>query len=644
MAGASWIAAFVLAPALATQDRSEPANGAKGPGVVSGIKVLSDKVPDVSSMEAWKQSFIKEGMTDEQKALAIWKTVWTFQYQASPPHEFLQYYGDLHDPVKIFNVYGYSYCSVASSEVVALARYVGLKARDRGINCHNVAEVYWDGAWHMLDASLICYFPKPDGKIASVDEIIAGIKEWTDKNPGIKGNDARQREFMRAGGWRQGPEVLRRCPTYDDNGWLPAATHGWYSTMQEYDGSHNGILENGYSQGYRVHIQLRPGERLTRNWSHRGLTVSGPHDLLAYAVAKHMPHSVRAGDLAPGRIGNGTHEYVVPVRTAAYRAAALSAENLQDGRVAVRDPAKPGVLVLRMPSSFVYLTGKLSFAATGETAVSFSDNNGLDWKEIARGSSTQDVDLTALVLRRYDYRLRFELKGKDAALQALSIRHDIQNSQRALPALDAGKNTIRFSAGPDEGTVTVEGSTVPDFKGKNLHYTDFRPKVHNITEPNIMIADGGAGHVAFPVSTPGDLVRLRFGSIYRARDARDGFDYEVSFDGGKTWKTVDRAPGETGHGSGKYVTFSEVPRATRDAWVRFSGTNRSATLIMNFRIDADYREPHGGFRPVKVTYRWDEDGKAKEHTHVAKKPQETYTITCDSKPLLKSIALELADP
>ena len=76
---------------------------------------------------------------------------------------------------------------------------------------------------------------------------------------------------------------------------------------------------------------------------------------------------------------------------------------------------------------------------------------------------------------------------------------------------------------------------------------------------------------------------------------------------------------------------------------KFSGTSRNATGFLNFRIDADYREPAGGFRPVKVTYRWDEEGKAKEQIFVAKKPDETWTVTCAAKPVMKSIVMELAD-
>jgi hypothetical protein len=161
-------------------------------------------------------------------------------------------------------------------------------------------------------------------------------------------------------------------------------------------------------------------------------------------------------------------------------------------------------------------------------------------------------------------------------------------------------------------------------------------------EKNLFVGPSGKGSIAFPVETPGDLVRLRFGTHYRARDGKDGIDYQVSFDGDKTWKTVDRAAGPTA-GDCKYVTFADVPAGSRKALVRFAATSRNATGIFNFRIDADYREPRGGFRPVRVTYAWEENGTAKEHVHVARAANETYPIRCAAKPVMKSIGLELAE-
>ncbi len=619
---------LILALVLAPAGQARPNGGEVD--VVCRIKVLSDKVADVSSLEAWKRSFIRDGMSDEEKALAAWRTVASFQHQDSPPSEHLQQEENVQDAIKMFNVYGYGFCSMASAHVASLSRYAGLPARGWGINAHSVSEVQWDGAWHLLDASLVNYFPKPDKRIASVEELIAATNEWYAKNPGYLHDDRKLRDFMRADGWmgwRKGPPLLAASPMIDAGGWWPARTHGWYSTMQEYDGTTGKpgtkafLYEYGYSQGYRVDLRLRPGERLTRNWSNKGLHVNmkggGAPGCLTMETGKDsLVYTPRFGDLAPGRVGNGTLEYDVP-------------------------PAllkRSGPLEIRMPSSYVYLTGKLSLKSAGETAVLFSDNQGLDWRQIDRASGARELDLSPHVFRRYDYRLRIDGQGP---LEQVRIAHDIQHSQRALPALGEGRNTITFGAGPAEGTVTVEGSTNLSAKGKQLLYTDFRPEIEGM-EPNLFVGGSGKGSITFPVSTPGDLVRLRFGAHYRARDARDGLDYLVSFDGGKTWKTAGRAAGPVA-GHCHYVTFSDVPPGAREAKVRYAGTSRNATGIMNFRIDADYKEPRGGFRPVKVTYRWEEGGRPKEDVRVARKPDETWTISCAAKPLMKSIVLELAE-
>jgi hypothetical protein len=637
------------------------AQGVPGPvGVVSRINVLSDKAPDVSSLDAWKKSFLREGMSDGEKALAAWRSTVMFQHQDAPPYEHLQDEQVVQDPIKIFNVYGYSFCSVASCDIAALARYAGLKARGWAINGHSVPEVYWDGAWHMLDASLINYFPKADGSPASVEEILAAVGDWYAKNPGYRGRDSKLRAFQSADGWtgwKRGPSLLARSPFLDAGGWWPAKTHGWYATMQEYDGTYGGkgkpyLYEYGYSQGYQVNIQLRPGERLIRNWSNKGLHVNGkdgaaPACLTMKTGSDSLGYTPAFGDVAPGRIGNGILQYEMPVKGGGFRTAALAAENLEENAVRVKDETRPGVLVLRMPSSYVYLTGTLTFTAAvgegGSMVVSYSENNGADWREIARATAAgqQRLDLTGLVLRRYDYRLKFEFHGKGSGLDALKIVHDIQHSQRALPALAKGANTITFSAGPPEGTITIEGAINPASKGKQLLYTDFHPEVSGF-DPNLFVGSTGKGSITFPIATPGDIVRLRFGTHYRARDARDGIDYHLSFDQGRTWKMVARAEGPTA-GDCKYVRFEEIPPGARAALVRFSGTTRNATGIFNFRIDADYREPSGGFRPVQVTYTWDEDGESKRHVHIARKPHDTYTIECRADPVMKAIVLDLAE-
>ena len=631
-------------------------------GVVSNIKVLSDRVPDVSSLEAWKKSFIKEGMSDKEKALAIFNTEVTFQQADAPPMEYLQREDSVLDPIKLFNVYGYTLCSVSSANMMCLARYVGLPARDFTIQNHVVPEFFYDGGWHMLDADLIEYFPKADGTLASIAQIVDAVSKWTAQHPEFaKLNKSTRYAYMAKPGWKTGPDVLLRNPFYDDMGWLPCAEFAWGDTMQQFSGIANN-WQSCYSMGYRVNVELREGEKLTRNWFNKGLHVNmnggggEPGSLRAKIGEGSFRHSPRWGDIAPGRVGNGTLEYDVPLAGGAFRGGALVAANLaataQDHAapaVHVQDPARPGVLDIRMPSSYVYLSGRLTFTPVlgegGAIKVLVSDNNALDWKEVKEVSKAgpQEIDIGPLVFRRYAYTVRFVLKGKGTGLDRLKLAHDIQHSQRPLPALARGENKIAFSAGPAEGTITIEGAVEPSSKGKQLLLGDFHPKLDGYA-PNTFPHGEGEKSITFPVKTPGDMTRLRVSDHFVSSGKDSMYLIEVSFDDGKTWKTVDRPEGLAGQRifAGRYVIVSDVPPGTRSAQVRYHALGRNTLALTNARIDADYKQPAGGSRPVHVTYVWEEGGLEKQDVHVAKTAAESYTITCESTPVMKSLVLELA--
>ncbi|MCL2641222.1 MAG: hypothetical protein FWD53_10285, partial [Phycisphaerales bacterium] len=186
--------AFFLAVSV-TIAASGVAFAADKSGVVSRISVVSDKVHDVSSLEAWKKSFIKEGMSDAEKAMAVFNSNVMFQVADAPPTEYLQREDCVLDPIKLFNVYGYTLCSISAANVACLARYAGLRATIGTINNHTVPEVYYDDSWHMLDADLVQYFPKADGSIASLQELAEGIQAWLKMNPdfpqGLQGKQGR---------------------------------------------------------------------------------------------------------------------------------------------------------------------------------------------------------------------------------------------------------------------------------------------------------------------------------------------------------------------------------------------------------------------------------------------------------------------
>ena len=653
--------ALVAGIAFAVLASINPTARGEGPvGVVCNIKVISDKVEDVSSLDSWRKSWIKPGMTDEEKALAVWKTVVKYRHQNPPPNEFLQNEKNVHDVMKTIHVYGYGMCCCASANVEQLARHIGFKARGWAITAHSVPEVFYGGKWRLLDGSLMNYFRTADGGLAGVGQISKAVMDWHKANPGYRNNDGKLRAFARNGNWKKkGPPLLATCKYFTNDGPNAAGWHGWSSTMIEYDskvGKHH-VYEYGYSQGYRLNVQLRPGQRLIRNWFNKGLHINmdgtgGAPDVLKKRRGLGLQR--KFGDIAPGRVGNGTFTYQVPLTDVALASAALAVENLSFRSnaapvVGVKDESKPGLLILRMPSSYVYLGGNVILDATvpsGQTiVVSFSDNNGLDWKKLAdiTASGEKKIDLKPHCYRRYDYRLKFEFKGSSAGLKSLRIDHDIQHSQAPLPALGQGDNKIAFSAGRPEGTVTIEGSTDPARKSKQVIAADFHPELKGVGSRMFRVKGyGPTGSVTFPIKTPGDIIRIRAGAHYRARDKREGWRLQASFDNGKTFREIGSLPGPT-PAAGKYFAFDKVPKGSRSALVRFQSTRQYNTLcIFDFRIDADYTEPRGGFRRVKVTYVWTEAGIEKRHTHIAKARNETYNITCKQPPLMKSLVVELA--
>ncbi len=80
---------LVLCMALAWA-RSGTAADANPVGVVSHVKVLSNHVEDVSSPAAWAASYIQTDMTDQDKVLAIWRTVVKYRHQTAPPNEWIR--------------------------------------------------------------------------------------------------------------------------------------------------------------------------------------------------------------------------------------------------------------------------------------------------------------------------------------------------------------------------------------------------------------------------------------------------------------------------------------------------------------------------------------------------------------------------
>jgi hypothetical protein len=608
-------------------------------------------------------------MTDAERAKALWTAAVKYRHQAPPPNEYLAGDWEAHDPVKLFNVYGYCMCCCSSALIEALNRLDGREARGRILNGHSVPEVRYGGAWHMYDASLLTYFPKPGGEVASVDDIAESVRAWYARHPGYRGDPAKLSDLMRSDGWTgwksKGPALLAACPYYT-LGFFPARTHGWNDTMAEYDRKPE-IYEYGYQYGHRALFSLRPGESFVREAGNRGLHVNVEEAPRWDGLRARAPDGdlIYLKDFFPGYrdgvVGNGVHRYAPDLAAGALAAGAEIHDNLASGgspALHLRAGGAPGVAVVPCVSPYVYLGGRLKLRAVrkspdDQVAISISTNNGRSftplWTAEAIGTSDAVVDLRPHILRRYAYWLKIELRSASpdgAGLDRFVVENDFQHAPRSLPWLAKGTNTITVSADSDSTlsfrTIACRITPAAAFAKNETAGT------MGVVFDNLDVRDGscwwrrGVGTMTVPVETPGDLVALRVCTQFRARGPKDLLRAVVSFDGGKNWSEVARLAGPT-PGMTRGFRVEPIPPATRRALVRYELSGNNTVGIFNFRIDADYRDPLAAqaFRPFEVVYRWKERGAEKSHHTLVNRLPFTYQITTGTDPEMVSVACEM---
>lgn len=656
---------------LVSAGSAAAADAPRTQGRLNNLKVLSDNVDDVTTVENIVRSFAKPGMSDAERSRALWMAVVKYRHQTIPPDEFLAADWEVHDPVKIFNVYGYCMCCCCSALVEALNRADGREARGRILTGHSVPEVRYGDGWHMFDASLINVFPRPgDGGYASVDEVSGAVRDWYTQHPEYRGKPAKLDELMRSEDWMgwkaKGPALLANCPFYKQ-GFFPAHTHGWNTTMVEYDRKSE-VYEYGYHVGHRALLSLRPGESLVREAGNRGLHVNGATmpswDMLKARAP--MNDLAYLTEVFPGYRGgvvaNGVQRYEVDLAHGALAEGAERYENLAAGgspALHVERAGRPGVAIVPMTSPYVYLSGRVKVrsirpSAEDSVAVSISTNNGRDYTPlwtapVQAGTADAVIDLSNQIVRRYAYSLQIEIKSNSptgAGLDRLVIENDIQHAPRTLPWLGEGRTTITVAADGDlhvtsrsfTGRITDDAAFTKNETTRSL----------GVVFDNLDVRDGscwwksGTGTMTVPIEVPGDLVALRYSLQVRARGAKDRIRTLVSRDGGRAWSEVAQISGPT-PGTTRTFRFAEWSAGTRKALLRFELTGNNTVGILSFRIDADYRDPLAApaFHPFEVVHRWTEQGRERTRRERIPRLPYSYTIEAGKEPEMVSVSYEM---
>ena len=111
---------------------------------------------------------ITPGMTDKEKALALWFQEIRYRYHHDGNN------AELGDPVKVFNVYGHNTCGNDSICLAGLWHKAGFKkvapARAMG---HCISQAFFDGRWNLLDGDQHVIYLLRDNETIANDQDIA---------------------------------------------------------------------------------------------------------------------------------------------------------------------------------------------------------------------------------------------------------------------------------------------------------------------------------------------------------------------------------------------------------------------------------------------------------------------------------------
>ena len=365
---------------------------------------------DWRSLDRILDGILEEGMSDEEKARAIWEFARTHRYHFTSATD------EVKDTVKMLNVYGYTLCWDEAYTVSNLWQAAGLKVRRGYPHGHCTTEVFYDGEYHLLDSDEhLLYLMRDNRTVASEADL------------------ARDRDLVKRG---HAYGILQR-----ENADHAEGTAALFFFTGPRTGGRPLIGD------HTMDLTLRPGESMLWEWEDRG---------------KFHGHWDR-----PKRLCNGRMQYQIDLSTLT-RWADRAEGWVGNAHGLVPETPGGACLELTIRSPYVIVGGKLDLGlqrgVSDDVRVSVS-LDGKNWSplKIPDGQLVDaSLDLDA-VLRPdapavYAYHIRVDAaETTDLTITRLDIETDLQMAPLSLPALEVGENSVRYTA-DSEGQMKIEHS------------------------------------------------------------------------------------------------------------------------------------------------------------------------------------------
>ena len=394
--------------------------GADALADVTSPWVTTDRTVDCSSYETILAGLIRPGMTDEQKAIALYDFYRrrVYHYMNMP---------ESRNPVKCINVLGNTLCGSQATCMKGLLTAAGIKARVVSHPGHTFYEAFYGGKWHGFDT--MCHFyvftRGKDRNVASFAELNA--------DPSLIADAV-----------KEGRACPGMCPCGDKPMSFAAKVR-----VLDYQPQKSDWSVKDYT--------LRPGEEIVRSW--------WPHDAP-------LPGTHRSRDPGPmhtcGSKDRGNppelFRFWEPYGIPRFGGVSVSYRHYFNGWMTyspdlsappLKQALATGELIVPVKCPFYISAATVAFEATcpapgAGVEVSVSVDNR--WQQVTtageRGRREHRASLSRFVVRpsrgRHAYQLRFAIKGK-ATLHRFNLRTVFVHNAMAAPHLMPGANTVTLT-------------------------------------------------------------------------------------------------------------------------------------------------------------------------------------------------------
>ena len=377
------------------------------------------------SFESLLAEFTHGATSDQEKAYLIWENMRQNLYHESP----LFGNSEPHDPVRLFNVYGFNLCDDAGNAGCSLFHHAGLiGSKNRALAGHVQCEAFVDGDLQFLDVDMDCFYLDRENETP-----ISGDRCAQD-------HDLVRRELNYG-------RVVSGFTSSD----TPAALFG-----------PDDRLYDAQLRGHEMAYTLRPGEKAVFRW-----------DNIGKYPAENAERAHR-----PKYFGNSKFVYRPRLRMDAIGNEAFgvkdieTAESGSQGTAIGRSGDAHIDYEIRLPYPACGGTVKAEFVVPGDggTCSVALSLDGKSWKELWKsqtvGVCQAEVSLDeALDVRnkpaKYVYFVRLGLGSSDperaVSLRSLEIETDVLAAPASLPGLLTGENKVVYwdeTEGPRQVRVT----------------------------------------------------------------------------------------------------------------------------------------------------------------------------------------------